>query len=63
MNHCMGSSNEGVDWGPFYRLGRRMSQQLPGVVLHDSWLVLVPVVWIIFTQFLKSWFEVFVEYI
>ena len=27
---------EGVDWGPFHRLGRRVFQWLPGVVLHGS---------------------------
>ena len=33
-------------------------------MVADQYLVdvFVPVVWIIFTQFLKSWFEVFVEY-
>ena len=31
---------EGVDWGPFCRLGRRVFQQLAGVMLHSSWLVL-----------------------
>ena len=30
---------ERVDWGPFLRLGRRVFLQLPGVVLHSSWLV------------------------
>ena len=31
---------QGVDCGPFHRLGRRVFQQLPDVVLHSSWLVL-----------------------
>ena len=30
----------GVDWGPFHRLGKRVFQQLPGVVVHSSWLIL-----------------------
>ena len=29
----------GVDWDPFHRLGRRVFQQLQGVVLHGSWLI------------------------
>ena len=31
---------EGLDWNPFCRLGRRVFQQLQGVVLHGSWLIL-----------------------
>ena len=34
------AAGEGVDWGPFHRLGRWVFQWFPGVVLHNSWLVL-----------------------
>ena len=30
----------GVDWDLFHRLGRRVFQQLQGVVSHSSWLIL-----------------------
>ena len=30
----------GVDWGLLHRLGRRVCQQLQGVVLHSSWQIL-----------------------
>ena len=34
------AAGKGFDWGPFHRLGQRMFQWLPDVVLHGSWLVL-----------------------
>ena len=30
----------GVHWDPFHTPGRRVLQQLQGVVLHGSWLIL-----------------------